>query len=116
MLLARRPPAFYWRTLRESGGERRQEAKKNSQDQGTVVRGQREKILNRLTGDKIRDLKTRVGRECSISRRRARLYRGGIHVGGARGGSHSFTSGDTEEGAAPRVRAAKSSEFGEEKL
>ena len=29
----------------------------------------------------IRGLKTRVGRECSISRRRAGLYSGGIHVG-----------------------------------
>ena len=44
----------------------------------------------------IRDLKTRVGRECSISRRRARLYSGGIHVGGARGGSHSVTSECTD--------------------
>ena len=29
----------------------------------------------------IRSLETRVGRECSISRRRARLYSGGIRVG-----------------------------------
>ena len=35
----------------------------------------------------------RVGRECSISRQRARLYSGGIHVGGVRGGSHSVTAG-----------------------
>ena len=54
----------------------------------------------------------RVGRECSISRGGARLYSGGIHVGGVRGGSHSVTGG----GAAPRVRAAKSSELGEGKL
>ena len=47
-----------------------------------MVRGKREKILNRPTG--IRSLKTRVGQECSISRRRARLYGGGIHLGGAR--------------------------------
>ena len=60
----------------------------------------------------IRSLKTRVERECSISRRRARLYSGGIHVGGVRGGSHSTTSGGTQQGAAPRVRAAKSSVFG----
>ena len=33
-------------------GERRKEAKKDSQEQGTVVRGQREKILNGPTGDK----------------------------------------------------------------
>ena len=60
----------------------------------------------------IRSLKTRVGRECSISRRRARLDSGGIRVGGIQGESHSVTTGDT----APRVKAAKSSEFGEEKL
>ena len=34
------------------------------------------------------------------------LYSGGIHVGGVRGRSHNVT-------AAPRVRAAKSTEFGE---
>ena len=43
----------------------------------------------------IRGLKTRVGRECSISRQKARLYSGGIHVGGSRGGSHSVTNGYT---------------------
>ena len=42
----------------------------------------------------------------------ARLYSGGIHVGGVRGGSLSVMAG----GEAPRVRAAKSSEFGEGKL
>ena len=41
----------------------------------------------------IRSLETRVGRECSISRGGARLYSGGIHVGGVRGGSHSVTAG-----------------------
>ena len=45
----------------------------------------------------IKGLKTRVGRECSISRRRARLYSGGIHVGGAEE-NHSVTSGDTAGG------------------
>ena len=50
----------------------------------------------------IRGLETRVTRECSISRGRARLYSGGIRVGGVRGGSHSVTA----EEAAPRVRAA----------
>ena len=60
----------------------------------------------------IRGLDTRVGRECSISRRGARLYSGGIHVGGVRGGSHSVTAGR----ASPRVKAAQSSEFGEGKL
>ena len=76
-----------------------------------MMRGQREKIQNGPTG--IRSLKTRMGRECSISRERARLYSGSIHVGGVRGESHSVTSGDTAGGAAPRVRAVKSSEFGE---
>ena len=42
----------------------------------------------------IGSLETRVGRECSISRGRARLYSGGIQVG-VRGGSHSVTSRDT---------------------
>ena len=46
----------------------------------------------------IRSLKTRVGRECSISRRRARLYSGSIHVGGVREESHSVTSRDTAGG------------------
>ena len=41
----------------------------------------------------IRGLKTRVGWECSISRGGARLYSGGTHVGGVRGGSHSVTAG-----------------------
>ena len=36
---------------------------------------------------------TRVGQECSIIRGGARLYSGGIHVGGVRGGSHSLTAG-----------------------
>ena len=63
----------------------------------------------------IRSLETRVGRECSISRGRVRLYSGGIHVG-VRGVSHSVTSGDTSGGEAPRVRAVKSSKFGEGKL
>ena len=61
----------------------------------------------------IRGLEMRVGRECSISKGGgARLYSGGIHVGGVRGRSHSVTA----EGEAPRVRAAESSEFGEGKL
>ena len=46
----------------------------------------------------IRGLKTRVGRECSISRRRTRLYSGVIQVRGVRGESHSVTSGDTAGG------------------
>ena len=46
----------------------------------------------------IRSLKTRVGRECSISRRRARLYSGGMHVGGVREESHGATNGITAGG------------------
>ena len=53
-----------------------------------------------------------MGRESSVSRGGARLHSGGIHVGGVRRGSHSDLAG----GTAPRVRAAKSSEFGQEKL
>ena len=41
----------------------------------------------------IKGLETRVGRECSISRRRARLCSGGIRVGGVGGGSHSVMAG-----------------------
>ena len=63
----------------------------------------------------ITSLKTRMGRECSISKQRARLFNGSIHVGGVRGESHSVTSG-TQQGAASRVRGVKSSEFGEGKL
>ena len=40
----------------------------------------------------IRGLESRVGQECSISRG-ARLYSGGIHLGGVQGGSHSVTAG-----------------------
>ena len=51
--------------------------------------------------------------ECSICRGGgASLNSGGIHVGKVRGGSHGATSWDTAEGAAPGVRAAKSSKFG----
>ena len=46
----------------------------------------------------IRGLKTRINKECSIGRQRARLYSGGIHVGGVRGESHSVTIGDTTGG------------------
>ena len=64
----------------------------NSQEQGTVVKGQREKIKNGQMG--IRDLKTRVGRECSISRVGARLYSGGIHVRRVQGESYNVTAGE----------------------
>ena len=52
----------------------------------------------------IRGLKTRVGRECSISRGRTRLYSGGIHVGGVRGESHSVVAeGQLQEWEPPRA-------------
>ena len=46
---------------------------------------------------RIRGLKTRVARECSINRRRVRLYSKDIHVGGVRGGSHSVTVGGSSK-------------------
>ena len=51
---------------------------------------------------RIGGLEARVAREYCISRGGARLYSGGIHVGGVQRGSHSVTVGE----AAPRVRAA----------
>ena len=55
----------------------------------------------------IRSLKTRVGRECSISRGRAILYSGGIHFEGIRGGSHSATSGDTAGGGSSKSESCQ---------
>ena len=52
----------------------------------------------------IRGLKTRVGREYSISRGGTGLYSGGIHVGGVQGESHSVMSGDTERGSSKSER------------
>ena len=71
---------------------------KDSQERRTVVGGQREEVYNGHMGDK------RFGVEGG-----ARFHSGGIHVGGVRGGGSDSV---TAEGAAPRVRAAKSSEFG----
>ena len=68
-------------------------------------RGRREYIMGRW---KIRGLETRVVRESSVSKGKARLYSGGIHVRGVLGESHSDSAG----GEAPRVRVAKSSELG----
>ena len=58
-----------------------------------------------------RSLETRVGRESSASRSRARLHSGGTHVGGAQRGSCSDPAG----GTASRARAAKSPKLGQEK-
>ena len=51
VLLARRPPAFHWRTLRESGGVEAGGAEgwPGARDGGG---GQREKIYNGQMGDK----------------------------------------------------------------
>ena len=109
VFLARRPPAFHWRILRESGAEEAggTEGQPGARDGGGW---QREKIQNGQMGD------MRFGDKGVASvqhqQRGARLYRGGMRVGGVLGGSHSVTKG----GAAPRVRAAKSSEFEEVKL
>ena len=51
-----------------------------------MVRGQWRKYRMGRWG--IRGLKSRVGRECSISRQRVRLYSGGIRVEGVQGESH----------------------------
>ena len=64
----------------------------------------------------IRGLKTRVSGSTTLAEG-ARLYSGDIQVGRVRGGgSHSVTNRDAALGAAPGMRAGKSSEFGEEKL
>ena len=93
MFLALRPPAFHWRTLRESEGGEEAGGVEGNQEQWAVLREQRGKIQNGPMG--VRSLRPRVGRVCSISRRRARLYGVGIQVGGVQGESHSVTSGDT---------------------
>ena len=49
-----------------------------------------------------------MGQECSISRGGAGFHSGGIRVGGVRGGGATVLR---QGGAAPRVRAAKSSEI-----
>ena len=41
----------------------------------------------------IRSLEMRVGRDSSVSRGRARLHSGDIHVGGVRGESYSDSAG-----------------------
>ena len=56
----------------------------------------------------IRGLKTRVGRECSISRWGTRLYSGDIQAGGIPGVSHSVTSGGAAGGSS---RSESSQEF-----
>ena len=49
-------------------------------------------------------LEKRVGQECCINRGGTRLYSGGIHVRGVRGGSHSVTArGELQERELPRA-------------
>ena len=62
---------------------------------------------------KIRGLKTRVRRECSITRGGARLNNGGIQVGEVRGRSHSVTTRDAARGGSSKSESCKSFEFGE---
>ena len=114
VLLARKPPPFHWRTLRESGGRGGRKRRRTARSKGQRWEGRGERYRMGRWG--IKSLKTRVGRECSISGRSDRLYSEGIRVRGVRGESHSVASGDTAAGGAPRVRAVKSSEFGEGKL
>ena len=89
------------------GGRRR---RKTARSKGRWKRGRGRRYRTGRWG--IRSLETRVGRESSVSKGGAGLYSGGIHVGAVGRGSHSVTAG----GTAPRVRAAKGSELGEEKL
>ena len=93
---------------KEAGGIEGQQGARDSGEEA------KEKIQKGPTGHKKFEEDGRAGR--STSRRRARLYSGGIRVGGVRGESHSVTSGDTVVRAAPGVRAVKCSEFGEGKL
>ena len=73
---------------KEEGGV---EGQPGARGGGEKARGKR----YRMGRQGIKGLKTRVGRECSISTQRTRLYSGGINVGGARGESHNVSSGDT---------------------
>ena len=75
MLLARRSPAFHRKTLRESGGEEAGgiEGQPGARDGGEEAE---EEDTEWADGDK----KCEDEGECSISRRRARLYSGGIRV------------------------------------
>ena len=70
-----------------------------------------------MGGRGIRSLKARVGRECCISRRDARLNSRGVQAGGVPGGSHNVVrcgifrrNRGAASGVAPGVRAAKSFE------
>ena len=113
MLLTQRPPAFHWKTLRELGGEEAEgvEGQPGARDGGER---QKEKIQNGPTGEKrledeggagVQHLQTKgyivqLRYTCRRSlRRESQCYEWG----------HS-------RGAAPRVRAVKSSELEEGKL
>ena len=67
VLLARRPPAFHWKTLRDSGrrrGSRRCRETSRSKRGRWGCRGRTYEV----SGKRIRGLKVRVGWECCISR------------------------------------------------
>ena len=66
MLLARRPPAFHWRTLRDSGREETRgiEGQPGARDGGEGAGGER----YRMGQWGVRGLEMRVGQECSNSR------------------------------------------------
>ena len=109
MLLAGRPPAFHCKTLRESegrGGRRRRRIARSRNRWWWA-----EKIIqNEQMGDK--RFGDEGGQECSISRGGPDCTVEVYMPEESEGGSHSVTAG----AAAPRVRAAKSSEFGKGKL
>ena len=95
MLLVRRPPAFHWRTLRESGGGREGiEGQPGARDGGGGAEGEDTKWA-----EEDKRLKDEGGEGVQYKQRlEGRLYSGGIHVGEIRGGSHIVTSGDTAGG------------------
>ena len=85
---------------------------KDRQEQGMVVGGgggAKGGDIYWTDGDKRFEVEGGGERVALTERGGGRLYSGGIHVGGVRREvSHSVSA----EGEAPRVRAAKSSEFG----
>ena len=78
---------------------------KNSQEQGAVVGGRRRRYIMSRWG--IRDLEMKMGRECSISKGGQIPHRRYTCRRSPRRESQCY-----RRGAAPSVRAAKSSKFG----
>ena len=111
VLLARRPPAFHWRTLRESGRKEETggvEGQPGARGGGKGAEGEDTKWAD----GGIRGLKAMVGRQCCIRREGPKLNSGCIEAREVRGGSNSVTSRDAAGETAPGVKAAESSEFG----